>query len=508
MDHQIVHRLLLAALLLAGLGTGTASALTWQSQTVDSEGNVGWYPSLALDAGGNPRIAYRDLTNADLKYAARNGPAWEVEVVDPAGGMYSSLALDAAGAPRIGYWGNLGLTYAARNATGWTIETVDPAGGAHASLELNASGNPCISYYDSASADLKYAWHDGSIWQIETADSAGSVGRDSSLALDAAGNPHISYRDFSNSDLKYAWRDGDGWHNVTVDPGGSRSVGRDTSIALDGAGHPHISYYDETSVVLRYAWHDGTAWQLEQVDLAWSGWCSSLALDAGGSPRITYHYLDTPPNNMKLRYAWRDGGGWHTEAVTSGGYVESYTSLALDADGRPRISYYDKTNVDLVFAWAGPVPPVADFSANVTSGAVPLAVGFTDASAHGPTAWSWEFGDGGTSTEQNPVHVYEAAGSFTVNLTATNADSSDTATKPAFITVVQPFLGAPAPPTDTDGDGLYDDVNGNGRPDFADVVLYFNLMDWIAGNEPVGCFDYNENGRIDFADVVWLFNNL
>ena len=39
-------------------------------------------------------------------------------------------------------------------------------------------------------------------------------------------------------------------------------------------------------------------------------------------------------------------------------------------------------------------------------------------------------------------------------------------------------------PTDTDGDGLYDDVNGNGRKDFADVVLYFNQMTWIAANEP------------------------
>ena len=63
-------------------------------------------------------------------------------------------------------------------------------------------------------------------------------------------------------------------------------------------------------------------------------------------------------------------------------------------------------------------------------------------------------------------------------------------------------------PTDPDGDGLYDDVNGNGRKDFADVVLYFNSMTWIAANEPVSLFDCNKNDRIDFADVVWLFNQL
>jgi PKD repeat protein len=63
-------------------------------------------------------------------------------------------------------------------------------------------------------------------------------------------------------------------------------------------------------------------------------------------------------------------------------------------------------------------------------------------------------------------------------------------------------------PTDTNVDGKYEDVNGNDRKDFADVVLYFNEMGWIAANEPVAAFDCNGNGRIDFADVVWLFNHL
>jgi streptogramin lyase len=63
-------------------------------------------------------------------------------------------------------------------------------------------------------------------------------------------------------------------------------------------------------------------------------------------------------------------------------------------------------------------------------------------------------------------------------------------------------------PTDTNGDGRYDDVNGNRALDFNDVVLYFNQMDWIAANEPLAAFDYNGNGQIDFNDVVWLFNQI
>jgi PKD repeat protein len=68
--------------------------------------------------------------------------------------------------------------------------------------------------------------------------------------------------------------------------------------------------------------------------------------------------------------------------------------------------------------------------------------------------------------------------------------------------------GGAGVPADTDGDGVFDDVNGNGRRDFADVVLFFDQMAWIAANESLAAFDCNGNGRIDFADVVLLFDRL
>ncbi len=74
------------------------------------------------------------------------------------------------------------------------------------------------------------------------------------------------------------------------------------------------------------------------------------------------------------------------------------------------------------------------------------------------------------------------------------------------VTLVKPFPDCTNSPTDLNDDGLYEDVNGNGRLDFADVVAYFNNMAWIPQNEPVTYFDYNHNGRIDFSDVVNLFN--
>ncbi|WOX55907.1 PKD domain-containing protein [Methanoculleus palmolei] len=81
-------------------------------------------------------------------------------------------------------------------------------------------------------------------------------------------------------------------------------------------------------------------------------------------------------------------------------------------------------------------PPTADFTANATTLAVEEAVAFTDTSANSPTAWSWDFGDGGTSTEQNSVHAYQTAGTYTVGLTATNAFGNDTETKTDYVTVI------------------------------------------------------------------------
>jgi len=79
--------------------------------------------------------------------------------------------------------------------------------------------------------------------------------------------------------------------------------------------------------------------------------------------------------------------------------------------------------------------PVADFTASPTSGPAPLAVNFTDHSTGSPTSWSWSFGDGQSSTAQNPSHVYAAPGAYTVTLTVANDAGDNTQTKAGYITV-------------------------------------------------------------------------
>jgi hypothetical protein len=82
--------------------------------------------------------------------------------------------------------------------------------------------------------------------------------------------------------------------------------------------------------------------------------------------------------------------------------------------------------------WTG----VADFTADVLAGPLPLAVTFQDSSTvPGATAWYWEFGDGETSDERQPVHVYQTAGTYDVRLTVTGSGGSTARQKPAYVTV-------------------------------------------------------------------------
>ncbi|KAF5052590.1 PKD domain protein [anaerobic digester metagenome] len=124
------------------------------------------------------------------------------------------------------------------------------------------------------------------------------------------------------------------------------------------------------------------------------------------------------------------------------------------------------------------------FSANVTAGVAPLAVRFTDLSTGDPTGWSWSFGDGNTSTEQNPVHIYRTPGTYTVNLTINTPAGPATLSRSDYIAVTAPK----------------GDVTGDGIIDISDVskVAYM-----VVGKEPEDLVaDFNGNGKVDIGDAA------
>ncbi len=82
----------------------------------------------------------------------------------------------------------------------------------------------------------------------------------------------------------------------------------------------------------------------------------------------------------------------------------------------------------------------ADFSATPLSGVLPLNVTFSDLSVGEIDNWLWDFGDGQTSTLQNPSHPYLNPGMYTVSLTVSGATGSDTKTKNSYIKVYTPVV--------------------------------------------------------------------
>jgi PKD repeat protein len=91
-------------------------------------------------------------------------------------------------------------------------------------------------------------------------------------------------------------------------------------------------------------------------------------------------------------------------------------------------------------------PPNANFIGSPTAGCVPLEVCFTDYSEN-PTNWSWNFGDGATSSIKEPCHTFDSPGTYNITLTVSNEYGSDSEIKINYITVL----------FDTDGDGICDD---------------------------------------------------
>jgi PKD repeat protein len=133
---------------------------------------------------------------------------------------------------------------------------------------------------------------------------------------------------------------------------------------------------------------------------------------------VTVAYTDTSTNAVS--WLWNFGNG-----QTSTAQHPTYTFTSMPSgpvtltitDSRGCTSTISKPNIRLFNA---------SFTASDSSGCGPLAVSFTDSSL-AATAWHWDFGDGNTSSAQNPIHVYSNNGSYTATLIATaSAGCSDT----------------------------------------------------------------------------------
>lgn len=149
-----------------------------------------------------------------------------------------------------------------------------------------------------------------------------------------------------------------------------------------------------------------------------------------GTAPLTVTFRDTS-DHIPTNWHWTFGDGSRgTGQTVMHTYTEPGTysiTLAIDNPaGR-----FTKTFSNYITVTT---PPAAHFSVDRTGGELPLTVRFTDQSTGGITSWHWDFGDGTTSSLQNPQHTYTKKGDYTVTLKAENRYGAATTQKHNLIT--------------------------------------------------------------------------
>ncbi|OGI83745.1 hypothetical protein A2997_00925 [Candidatus Nomurabacteria bacterium RIFCSPLOWO2_01_FULL_36_10b] len=201
----------------------------------DTTGFVGAFTSMQLDSSGFPIVSYFDSTNGNLKILNCGDDDCSIvsstESPDTTGsvGWYPSLQLDSDGFPIVSYYdntnGNLKVLHCGNVSCSIVSSVVSPDTignvGWYPSLQLDSDGFPVISYYDATNGDLKVL-HCGdedcsSGNTITSPDTTGDVGLYTSLQLGSNGNPVIGYRDITNGDLKVLHCDDPNCSGLTIE---------------------------------------------------------------------------------------------------------------------------------------------------------------------------------------------------------------------------------------------------------------------------------------------------
>jgi len=179
------------------------------------------------------------------------------------------------------------------------------------------------------------------------------------------------------------------------------------------------------------------------IDLGQARQISTVKIKTAKASGLGYHPHYTVSGRVEATAPWttlhatsggaspNTNGALNSISITNPGpwrYLRLQVSSYTSQSGAHNTNWYEAQ----IF---GPGEPVtggvrAHFTSSAAQGSSPANVTFTDSSA-GATSWLWRFGDGTTSTQQNPVHQYPSGGSYDVRLTATGPSGSDVSTSPA-----------------------------------------------------------------------------
>jgi predicted regulator of Ras-like GTPase activity (Roadblock/LC7/MglB family) len=236
------------------------------------------------------------------------------------------------------------------------LEDVDNIVGVYASIAIGADGLPVIAHYDDTANALKVAKCANAACTQAAAitvvdDPANDVGLFASIAIGADGRPIVSYYDITAGALKVAHCanpscTGSATVSVVDDPAGS--AGWASSIAIGANGLPVIAHHDATAGTLRLSLCGNAACSTPATNLTLDGGASfvgaytSLAIGADGVPVVAYY--DTTARSLKVAHcanAACTGAPTLSTVDDPANNVGLWASMAIGADGRPVIAYWD-----------------------------------------------------------------------------------------------------------------------------------------------------------------------
>lgn len=282
---------------------------------------------------------------------------WDIETVDSTGdtGWYCSLALDASNRPHIAYYYRTGndLKYAYWNGTAWELSVVDGASsscGQYSSIALDTSGRPRIAYRNSSGYVACALWN-GTAWDLQSTGDTLAVGFGTSIGVGTDNSVHISYVNSSYNTHHYAYYNGTSWSYAEVLPNGYLM---ETSLDLDSSNFPWIAGYSASADNLHLRYWNGAAWVANNPSTSENdGYWPSVKIDASGLKHVSYcryeRYYDDGSfhlYNGDLRYRSFNGTSWSTPQVVdtaSNTYSCTgwFTSLDVDTNNYAHISYHD-----------------------------------------------------------------------------------------------------------------------------------------------------------------------
>jgi PKD repeat protein len=211
------------------------------------------------------------------------------------------------------------------------------------------------------------------------------------------------------------------------------------------------------------------------------------ANQSSGTVPLAVQFNDTS-SGSPTTWVWDFDGDGTADSTEQNGTFTYTTAGTYNVNLTVTSSSGSNTTIKTGFVNATPVPELISRFTNVTprSGVAPLTVHFIDTSTGSPTAWNWTFGDtgaGNTSVLRNPSHTYGTPGSYSVNLTVTGQDGTNTTLKTGFVTVLS-ASGAPV-------------AAFGAKPASGTAPLTVEFTDESVGSATSWAWDINNDGITD-----------